>query len=372
MTGHRSRSSWHDALDTQMSVWSWNRTPMGQRYEAMLFDGIARGAPEKEQRLVAAMLTLGRKNLAIADPVFVSSEMCDVVEAAMETFQPEPLIATDLFIKHGFMLYERPIVVPGKHRPSVIAGASWTPCYAFSPEGVEGLRNSDAEKRLVEAVEELERLPLRADLFEEMDANYQAREGTAESAIRQMVDDGNVWHGVCLSLYERTDGAGWETFVGERYAQVMRIPVPGVLHVHSTPWWLGHTFDGNEVDSTGEPTAAAGWWKLIQTTFRLMQQRIAAHHPERPDRPARREAKRAGIQGDRDIVVVRLRRERSEHHGETGEANYSHRFIVSGHWRNQWYPSGQVHRQIWISPYVKGPEDAPLRMPPRKVYQWTR
>lgn len=345
---------------------------MGQRYEAMLFDSLCRGAPESEQTLVAAMLTLGRENLTVADPVFVSAEMCDVVEAAMSSFQPEPLLATDLFIKHGFMLYERPIVVPGKHHPSVIAAASWTPCYAFSPEGVDSLRNADAETRLVQAVASLERLPLKPDLFEQMDEEYQRTAGASESAIKAMVDDGNVWDGVCLSLYELTTGKAWETYVGERYAQVLHVPVPRVLHVHSTPWWLGHTFDGNEVDSGGQPTAAAGWWKLIQTTFRLMQQRIAAHHPERPDRPARREAKRVGLQGDRDIVVVRLRRERSEHHGETGEANYSHRFIVSGHWRNQWYPSGHVHRQIWISPYVKGPEDAPLKMPPRKVYQWTR
>jgi hypothetical protein len=54
------------------------------------------------------------------------------------------------------------------------------------------------------------------------------------------------------------------------------------------------------------------------------------------------------------------------------EANYSHRFIVSGHWRNQWYASGQVHRQIWISPYVKGPEDQPLVVRPRRVFSLVR
>jgi len=41
-------------------------------------------------------------------------------------------------------------------------------------------------------------------------------------------------------------------------------------------------------------------------------------------------------------------------------------------WRNQWYPSLSQHRQKWISPYVKGPEDKPLVVRPRRVYQWTR
>jgi hypothetical protein len=73
-------------------------------------------------------------------------------------------------------------------------------------------------------------------------------------------------------------------------------------------------------------------------------------------------------------VIVRLRREAGDEPPgeENGEANYSHRFIVSGHWRNQWYPSEKLHRQIWISPYVKGPEDKPLIVRPRRVFQWQR
>lgn len=33
------------------------------------------------------------------------------------------------------------------------------------------------------------------------------------------------------------------------------------------------------------------------------------------------------------------------------------RFQVTGHWRNQWYPSEGAHKRIWISPYHKGPLD---------------
>jgi hypothetical protein len=39
---------------------------------------------------------------------------------------------------------------------------------------------------------------------------------------------------------------------------------------------------------------------------------------------------------------------------------WSHRWVVRGHWREQWYPSEGVHRLIWIEAFVKGPEDRPL------------
>jgi hypothetical protein len=44
---------------------------------------------------------------------------------------------------------------------------------------------------------------------------------------------------------------------------------------------------------------------------------------------------------------------------------------VRGHWRQQWYPSIQDHRPVWIAPHRKGPEDAPM-LGGEKVYQWSR
>lgn len=145
------------------------------------------------------------------------------------------------------------------------------------------------------------------------------------------------------------------------------------MTVHVAPWQYGMTFEGNEVDEFGEETGAREWWQLLQTTFRLMQQKIAHKGYRRMHRARRREGARLGFPADTEVVVVRLRRESAEEPGEaTGEANYSHRFIVGGHWRNQWYPSEQLHRQIYIYPYVKGPEDKPLIVRPRRVFQWQR
>lgn len=43
---------------------------------------------------------------------------------------------------------------------------------------------------------------------------------------------------------------------------------------------------------------------------------------------------------------------------------WSHRWIVRGHWRHQPYGprDNPSYEWRWINPYIKGPEDAPLAM----------
>ena len=62
--------------------------------------------------------------------------------------------------------------------------------------------------------------------------------------------------------------------------------------------------------------------------------------------------------GVRFILLRRMAREQGQAKG-VGQT-YSHRWLVSGHFRHQWYPSEQTHKVIWIEPYVKGPEGTPL------------
>ena len=68
------------------------------------------------------------------------------------------------------------------------------------------------------------------------------------------------------------------------------------------------------------------------------------------------------------VTTVRLRRSGAPHTTPTGESGrYTHQWLVSGHWRNQWYPSRQDHAPIYIMPHVKGPTDTPLTVN-RTVY----
>jgi hypothetical protein len=41
---------------------------------------------------------------------------------------------------------------------------------------------------------------------------------------------------------------------------------------------------------------------------------------------------------------------------------YSHRWVVRGHWRRQWYPSQNRHHPIWITEYIAGPDNSPVKL----------
>jgi hypothetical protein len=97
----------------------------------------------------------------------------------------------------------------------------------------------------------------------------------------------------------------------------------------------------------------------------LLRQRVAEESTVMPDRAARRRYAREGKEPP-PVRVISIRGA-SAHGGGDGSREYVHRWVVRGHWRRQWYRSIQAHRPIWITPYVKGPEDAPL-LGGEKVY----
>lgn len=326
------RQQWQDAYDAQLSTWRWltsehGRTWLRLRYEWEVQD---EPWPEVTKKLLAGMFSVEIEKVRGSSPYFVSSEMCEVVNVAREEFQPEPIYPTDFLTPSGFLYYEQPHEMSDRYgTPVMLHAFSWSPVIA------------DAKP----------------------DAKPDEEEWTDDEMMKLFVEQGGNG-GVALTLYTVPKQAGWPSGYGTP---------PPLVPLHLTPWWFDMTFDGNEIDADGKPTAAEEWWKIIQTTLRLMQQRMAVHHEQRPSRPQRREAERVGFSGQ-SITVVRLRREKSEtsEGHEPSAANYSHRFIVGGHWRNQWYRSFQGHRQIWIAPYVKGDEDLPLVIKPRRVYTWTR
>lgn len=350
------RASWQDAYDAQMGLWRWERSYDGRLFQTAHFDSNSKDLHENTQKMLAALYRAEQDKLRDADPIFVSTEMCEVIEAARWSFEPEPLYPTDFITSHGFLYFERPFHVHNRFdEPTNIAAASWSPTVALR-EHAEW-PSEGVGKEILDFVREMGGVPMDKSAFPEEDARQweeNARSGTL------------ALDGIALTLYTS------DPSINHPFFQLLQNPIPPLVPMHYTPWWFGMSYDGNEVDEDGVPTGAMWWWKILQVTLRLMQQQIAVRHKERPDRPLRREAKRLGFQAEREVVVVRLRREKGEHHEPQGEANYSHRFIVSGHWRNQWYPASQIHRQIWISPYVKGPEDAPLVVRPRRAYTWTR
>lgn len=109
---------------------------------------------------------------------------------------------------------------------------------------------------------------------------------------------------------------------------------------------------------------------ILRTTWLLMQQPIAQTTEVETYRAARKRLQRLGHE-PAAVRVIQLRRaNRSPGAGES-DREYHHTWIVRGHWRQQWYPSREVHRPVWIAPHVKGPEGAPL-LGGEKVHAWVR
>jgi len=69
-----------------------------------------------------------------------------------------------------------------------------------------------------------------------------------------------------------------------------------------------------------------------------------------------------------EVKVIQLRRIESQVRPDSaGEpVDWSCRWVVNGHWRNQ--PYKDERKLIYIMPFVKGPEDKPLRVPSHTVY----
>lgn len=115
--------------------------------------------------------------------------------------------------------------------------------------------------------------------------------------------------------------------------------------------------------------------RLIHTYFLIMSQTLTAKTTERGDRAQRRRLERDNLPSEVLVIQFRKTRYTSAEGGEERNVNWSHRWIVGGHWRWQPYKDpasgGEIKKRIWISPYVKGPDDKPLKTKER-VYVLAR
>src|SRR5262245_5926484 len=110
----------------------------------------------------------------------------------------------------------------------------------------------------------------------------------------------------------------------------------------------------------------------------FLRQRILTTSLEAPERHARRRAERLDARADvHDVEVVQLRRKAYQRQlppvgHEQALVQWTCQWIVSGHWRQQFYQRSATHRPIWIMPFLKGPEYKLLRVPSPRIFAVTR
>ena len=307
--------NWRDVYEEQMDLWRWTESERGQ-FVLRAWSEIRKEDQPTLAATYAALVKMEPHKLSAADPIFISGEMCEVIEHARHGFAPEPFISEDLLVPQAYVRLQEPIIVNDRHnQPISIAAFAWCPLEAI---GTEGDPHGKSETP-----------PL---------------------------------HGIALSIYTDTPMMLSREMAGLKVS---------LLHV--VPIWFGLSFEGEETDvDDGKETGSREWWTTVQTCLRLMQQHIAVRHQERPPRPSLRRAKRAAFP-ELDVIVVRLRRDKNDPHPdhEPGRASYSYRFIRNGHWRNQWYGTLKAHRQIWIAPTIVGDEHLPLVVK-RRAFNWDR
>lgn len=125
-------------------------------------------------------------------------------------------------------------------------------------------------------------------------------------------------------------------------------------------WWFDRDDDEQGDDRTLGLEGVAGMMRVIRASWLLMQQPISSIRRLQPRHSELRMMRRRKLD-PRSVRIVSLRHRQTESVGNEAETReYTHRWIVRGHWRNQWYPSQGRHIPLWIHAHVKGPEGAPL------------
>ncbi len=93
----------------------------------------------------------------------------------------------------------------------------------------------------------------------------------------------------------------------------------------------------------------------------MASQNIVTHTPERLPRNFVRRGYAKQTEGNVNVVHLRRRVPAFDREGDRDRSiDWSHRWVVRGHWRNQWHPNSKRYAPVWVMPHVKGPEDKPL------------
>jgi hypothetical protein len=138
---------------------------------------------------------------------------------------------------------------------------------------------------------------------------------------------------------------GRQVKVGDARIKILRMTIP-----------FGSKFPD---DFTESERPAIG--RLLKMLAFLRSPYCVAENHKLP-RPIRRGGQIKGPELDSFVSVVTLRREskRAVQEYESASHDYKHQWWVAGHFRNQWYARRKLHEMIWIAPYLKGPNDAPI------------
>ncbi len=105
----------------------------------------------------------------------------------------------------------------------------------------------------------------------------------------------------------------------------------------------------------------------------FLKMKVAAKERTRLPRPERRRMQREGKK-EPELYTVSLRKTqgKAEYASDGERIERDSHWMVTGHWRRQWYPSVEKHAPLWIDGYIKGDTTKPFKTAKRRVFAAVR
>jgi hypothetical protein len=325
------REGWHRALDVQMDTLKWHKTDTGIRItEATIWSLIGKGDLQTRPigDLDDASLLMAKgliETLWRADTIYITTEMLHLMlQAAHDLPEDATFDIHTLMSKFGFVLFEEPLQGADNHDNNVIInGLAW---------GVDRMAPTEEHPEPRDVIV-IYFLVDPHDMRDDYNAEYMPKHIAELQRIGETFPPLNLVH-----MYPALDGSTVPT----RY-------VPGAEIVRET-------------------------LKLFIAMQLLSHQKIGTPIVMRPDRATRkRYAREHHGMPERMITLITLRRKSvKKDDEEPAKIEWSRRWVVRGHWRKQWYPKSQTHDYVYIHDFIKGPEDKPLVITERRVFNFRR
>jgi hypothetical protein len=152
----------------------------------------------------------------------------------------------------------------------------------------------------------------------------------------------------------------------------------GVPTCHAT-LNLGWTLDEHYRAQAGEANIndilGRVFVRFVASCLSFMEQRITIPVSRPVSRATRRrvERKQPTLQPAAEVQVIELRRRDRRHQeqadkGDREPPEWHVQWLVAGHWRRHYFLAAQVHKPLYNAPYVKGPQDKPLKPPVSQLF----
>lgn len=299
-----------------------------------------------------------RRVLQMAEQWYASADIVDVIEAMRQKMPPEVMAQTDPPSSHGFLLLEKPWLqydVHGKVMP--IRAIMWsTRVVGKGPGSGNGL--------VVWGL---------IDLNDRAIDDYWRYGGETERIARAMLSEGvNL---TPASIFCVTFGAYALELIDQQGTWIIADDIETSIEDNGDATWMMTTKGASEVVTGGASEEVIRRFpkkdsrrvrpepiiSFLQCLWRFQEQEIVSVERDHLRKTIAKQLQRRQML-DTPVSVIHWRKRMQT--DDKGERQYElqHRFVVRGHWRRQWYPSEQRHKNIYIQPFLKGPDNAPILM----------